>query len=1234
MQHFSIRTASRRLIAFVLAVTLCTANAGFGLAPRALATPADGSTSTTDSGALEDTGLPYPTETELEEWEADGTLEERIAFQEALSNNQVSPQLIDQAQQQDSSAATPNLRKSHNLPADMLSYASMPTTGNAHVIALMVSFPAEPGQGQPLAFPEGDTLEALQNIIGKPLEEASGVNASSTSESSSTGSANASSDASDSTSPTNPNAAFAPYDSLNAYYHRASYGALGISGTAFTYTAQHPRSYYTDDPDSLFAEALASLDSTTDFSAYDGNNDGYLDAVYLHFAGETTGWGSTWWSNEKFYTGEPVSFDGKSIGGTVMLHNPSNTENGVRTAIHETGHLLGLPDYYSYDVGAAKKDPSGRTGILTFDMMNNNIGDHNAFSKWLLGWIDDSKITRIVANESGVVVKQGTNDPVTVSPNASGEAIAQASLSLLATDDPSSCGGFIALSNDEALLEPDGLFSSFYLMEYNSSKGNQAVSYYTTWDTTLPLPAGFRVFRIQAGLNDNGDAFIHTNTRGDVHNQLIELVDHDASQQHSSFSNVADGTVSPEYGCMMMQDDALTPEGYPSTNFCENINIGFTGISIAVTESTATQGTVEVSFSSALKPTLSPDAITLTLDNSRNALATDTVYLTSNVALIRSDHAGKPYVCVDGECKYVYAYIEDNTLEVSYAMPPELFSEGKACEIVFPANYFLIGEVDGQEVCSNEIRVSLPMGQVAQFARADYYENAVSNSYSATDAFSCEDESVHFVVKNEGSSVGAPTISLCTVNPEDPTKVTMQQLSGVDEPSTYVFDAVPTQGDEFCLLATSYLNGEKRRAAYWVSSENASAKAKAAIPSSDYTMLTAAGDTLFMASLNRNQATFEQYLTVHAIRPLADGSAETRTRTIYDVREAMTISSMPGHLALTGIDPFTGSVSARIVDLESVFATSNESTAASNEGNGASGNEMLSFPQISAVATLDISAFSGLFALTATDDGYLGVTYENPPAVGSPALGEDSVGASERTNNSANLTNEDPQESVFSWKNGASHEGNLTAFNKQGEMMDSALIATYGYNGMRFDAVSLSSNGALAVEATLDPSEGGGGQSRLTMLFEDGMHSQPTMLSNHDSANGLWLPNGAWLETGWNYLISGLIDESTAATGEYGAGNEIPHQVHYLLTNVLGQSKNDGENGGTGDGEDGDTNNEGEGGTSGTGNANGNNPNADSASSPAETGDNHTASVIACTLAALVAALSAAVTAYTLRKQS
>ena len=84
---------------------------------------------------------------------ADGTLDEREAFQESLGNDEPSPGLVQQAlaREQAQNGIAPNA-----VPGDD---GGMAAIGNAHVVALRVSFPDRP-------FAEEDTLEALQALIG------------------------------------------------------------------------------------------------------------------------------------------------------------------------------------------------------------------------------------------------------------------------------------------------------------------------------------------------------------------------------------------------------------------------------------------------------------------------------------------------------------------------------------------------------------------------------------------------------------------------------------------------------------------------------------------------------------------------------------------------------------------------------------------------------------------------------------------------------------------------------------------------------------------------------------------------------------------------------------------------------------------------------------------------------------------------------------------------------------
>jgi hypothetical protein len=58
------------------------------------------------------------------------------------------------------------------------------------------------------------------------------------------------------------------------------------------------------------------------------------------------------------------------------------------TYIHETGHLLGLDDYYDYNEGEGSDK-----GLGGADMMDYNIGDHNVYSKLMLGWVTPTVVT-------------------------------------------------------------------------------------------------------------------------------------------------------------------------------------------------------------------------------------------------------------------------------------------------------------------------------------------------------------------------------------------------------------------------------------------------------------------------------------------------------------------------------------------------------------------------------------------------------------------------------------------------------------------------------------------------------------------------------------------------------------------------------------------------------------------------------------------------------------------------
>jgi len=215
------------------------------------------------------------------------------------------------------------------------------------------------------------------------------------------------------------------YESLNSYYTKSSYGKLNLTADVFGYyRAEHPSSYYENEYEKLYAwndvtndylysedevtyvdsdiifEVLSFYDDQIDYSDYDANNDGYIDGIYLIYTHEVSYYEGSdlWWAYQDYYAYIGDSFEGVEPNYFIWSGTDFFTEGDMglnsRTIIHETGHMLGLDDYYDYD----ESDGHNSGGLGDADMMDNTIGDHNPASKLLLGWI-----TPWVVTESMVV---------------------------------------------------------------------------------------------------------------------------------------------------------------------------------------------------------------------------------------------------------------------------------------------------------------------------------------------------------------------------------------------------------------------------------------------------------------------------------------------------------------------------------------------------------------------------------------------------------------------------------------------------------------------------------------------------------------------------------------------------------------------------------------------------------------------------------------------------------------
>lgn len=296
------------------------------------------------------------------------------------------------------------------------------------------------------------------------------------------------------------------YYSVAEYYERSSYGELSIKGDVtnwYTYEGDVNENSGQTTSKTIVEAALKDIANNPDryFNNKEYNSlsnflhDGsdYIDgifAIYDHPSIASNNKDNIFWA----YTNsvEPNSSTQIKEGikyahycwASYDFMNVSFNKVDARTYIHEIGHLIGLEDYYNT---SSSYQPTG-----CLDMMDANLGDHNAFSKMVLGWV-----TPKVIKEKG---------EISLSPFVnSGDVL------LLPIGDNYKNTAF-----EEYLLveyfAPTGLnnhFGSRYIV--NTSDGNShTFSYFSSY--------GFKVYHVSAKLGFYSSLIKHELMREDITN--------------------------------------------------------------------------------------------------------------------------------------------------------------------------------------------------------------------------------------------------------------------------------------------------------------------------------------------------------------------------------------------------------------------------------------------------------------------------------------------------------------------------------------------------------------------------------------------------------------------------------------------------------------------------------------------------------------------------------------------
>jgi M6 family metalloprotease-like protein len=378
---------------------------------------------------------------ELAGYAADGTLAARVAYAKEIGNHNVDPELIAQArfnldrQVMEAQGLDPVVAA---MPPPAL--RGVPTTGNVKMLCLLIEF-------NDYRHDPGLTQAGIHSALfgaGNP--------------------------------------AFYPCDSLTNYYKRSSYNKLNIQGnTLGWYRTPYNRSAVglnKEGRQGLIKDAINHYEALGhDFSQYDNDGDGDVDVFHVIYAGPHDGWGGFWWGWQcewqDWWPFDYVEVDGKRLSKYTFQFQSKDTSGGFdpTVVIHETGHALGLPDYYDYDDSdgdGVNVGPGGGVGDL--DMMGGEKGDHNCFSKWILGWLTPTMVATFGSQTIPLRASGTTEDCVMIIPGAS----------------------------------PAGQFSEYFMVQNRTKAGND--------DTNNWNGSGMMIWHVNAALDIFGNNYAYNNS--------------------------------------------------------------------------------------------------------------------------------------------------------------------------------------------------------------------------------------------------------------------------------------------------------------------------------------------------------------------------------------------------------------------------------------------------------------------------------------------------------------------------------------------------------------------------------------------------------------------------------------------------------------------------------------------------------------------------------------------------
>lgn len=189
------------------------------------------------------------------------------------------------------------------------------------------------------------------------------------------------------------------WESVASYFEKSSFGNLYLNfDIGEVVTLSYATSDLIDDKVDI-ASVINSAFNTykrenrdVDYTRYDYDKDGIIDSVWLIYSAPDyitdpsyEDQDGDFWAFVTGFTNPVSNLSSPGIGtfgwaSYDFMYQKGNDQIDAHTYIHETGHLIGLNDYYDYTYSSS---PLGM-----YDMQDCNVGDHNVWTKAALGWIN------------------------------------------------------------------------------------------------------------------------------------------------------------------------------------------------------------------------------------------------------------------------------------------------------------------------------------------------------------------------------------------------------------------------------------------------------------------------------------------------------------------------------------------------------------------------------------------------------------------------------------------------------------------------------------------------------------------------------------------------------------------------------------------------------------------------------------------------------------------------------